>query len=152
MSTVIPTLRILVPLAMLSVACGGRPVTSLDSGGGSSGGGGGGGASSGSLTGTWLRTVSQDGITQEVQLIFESGGACEFILDIPDFGEYPIACTYTTSGSDLEIQDDECEADGYSSGTYEYSIASSVLTLSAYSDDCPTRGSMMSGEWTSSDS
>ena len=150
MSTVIPTLRILVPLVMLSVACGGRPVTSLDSGGSSSGGGG--GASSGSLTGTWLRTVSQDGITQEVQLIFETGGACEFILDIPDFGEYPIACTYSTSGSDLEIQDDECESDGYDSGTYEYSVANSVLTLSAYSDDCPTRGSMMSGEWTSSES
>ena len=127
-------------------------MTRSDTGGATSGGGGGGGSGSGSLLGTWLRPVTQDGITQEVQLIFEQAGACQFILDIPDFGEYPIACTYTTSGSDLEIQDDECETDGYSSGTYEYSVSSSTLTLSAYSDDCPTRGSMMSGDWTLSGS
>ena len=135
-------------LAQLS-ACGGRPVSWGDSGSSTDGGDGGGGGGSSSLIGVWVKTVKQDGITQEVQFTFESTGACELLLNIPDFGEYPIDCTYSTSGDEMEISDTECEGDGYGSGTYSFTASSSTLSLSTLDDDCPTRAPLP-GDWTRS--
>ena len=53
---------------------------------------------------------------QEVLLTFESSGVCEFLLDIPDFGPYPVACTWSSSDDELEISDTECEGEGYGAG------------------------------------
>jgi hypothetical protein len=136
-------------IVALVLGCGGRPVQWSDTGSSSSDEGGNGGSSS-ALSGVWARTVSQDGIEQEVFLTFESGGICEVLLEIPDFGPYPVPCTYTVSGDQLEIQDTECEGDGYGEGTYSYSISGSTLSLSVIDDDCPTRGPVLPGDWTRS--
>ena len=140
-----PTFLALTTLAFC-LSCGGRPVSWGDSGSSAEGGSGGGGSSS-SLSGVWSRNIEQDGIEQEVFLTFESGGVCEVLLDIPDFGAYPVACSYSVSGDEMEIQDTECEGDGYGAGTYTYSISGTVLTLAILDDDCPTRGPVLPGDW-----
>jgi hypothetical protein len=143
-----PSFLTLATLA-ICLSCGGRPISWADSGASSDDGGGSGG-SSGSLSGVWSRTIEQDGIKQEVFLTFESGGICEVLLEIPDFGPYPVACTYSTSDDELEIQDSECEGDGYGEGTYTYSISGSTLSLTVIDDDCPTRGPVLPGDWSRS--
>jgi len=94
------------------------------------------------LLGSWSRTIDEGGKSMTVQWTGNADGNC--VVAIAEYPDQGIDCTWTGDGSTFAIQDIDCGPDF---GTYDYTIASAVVTFTATDDPCSERAMIIEGAW-----
>ena len=95
------------------------------------------------LEGAWRAQVSQAGYTLNLTWTMNLQPDCQFEAVVPGMTQVQFPCTYTADATTLIFADPNCQ----DPGTYGYTVAGPVLTLSVIDEPCEGRDVSLGSTW-----